>query len=139
MPCFSTFCCGYGLRSSGSFIGYISIIVYLKLFVISVIFLLNINNRIDESEGNSNASFWSQISSAFRVRSSRNEIENFVGELKSEEKISLRAFINDVVRIFSGNLETLLEIFQDVVQKWENFTIFSAFLNFIINFLRHLL
>lgn len=85
MPCFSNFCCGYGLRSGGSFIGYFSILVYIKLFVISVIFLLNIQNRIDESEGNSNASFLSQLSSVFRVRSSQIEIESFVGELKSED------------------------------------------------------
>jgi serine protease inhibitor len=88
MPCFSSFCCGYGLRSGGSFVGYFSILVYIKLFVLSVILLLNINNRIDESEGNSNASFWSQLANTFRIRSSRSEIEIFVAELKSETQNS---------------------------------------------------
>lgn len=86
MPCFSNFCCGYGLRSGGSFIGYFSIIVYVKLLIISVIFLVNIKNRIDESDESSGWNFFNQVSNVFRVQSSSYEIESSVEELKSENE-----------------------------------------------------
>lgn len=86
MPCFNNFCCGYGLRSGGSFIGYFSITVYIKLSVISLIFLLNIKNRIDESEGNTEWNFINQLSNFFRVKSSNYENESSVEELKSESE-----------------------------------------------------
>lgn len=81
MPCFNNFCCGYGLRSGGSFIGYFSITVYIKLFILSVIFLWCIKNRIDESEGLVGWSF----SNLLRFRANNYEIESIVQELRSEK------------------------------------------------------
>lgn len=85
MPCFSNFCCGYGLRSGGSFIGYVSITVYIKLLVLCVIFLWCIKSRIDESEGLDEFNFFNQFSNLLRVRSNNYEIESSIQELKSEK------------------------------------------------------
>lgn len=84
MPCFSNFCCGYGLRSGGSFIGYFSIVVYVKLFILCVIFLCCIKARIDDSEGLDGFSFVKQFSNLLKVRSSNYEIESSLKELKGE-------------------------------------------------------
>lgn len=84
MPCFSNFCCGYGLRSGGSFIGYFSIVVYVKLFILCVIFLYCIRARIDDSEGLDGFSFVKQFSNLLKVRSSNYEIESSLKELKGE-------------------------------------------------------
>lgn len=85
MPCFSNFCCGYGLRSGGSFIGYLSITVYMKLFILCVTFLWCIKNRIDESDGIDDFSFLKQFSNLLRVRSNNFEIESSIQELKSKK------------------------------------------------------
>lgn len=85
MPCFSTFCCGYGLRSGGSFIGYFSIVIYVKLFILCLIVLCCIKNRIDESEGIVEGSYFNQVSNLLRIRSSNFELENSLQELKSEK------------------------------------------------------
>ncbi|CRK86203.1 CLUMA_CG000359, isoform A [Clunio marinus] len=83
MPCLSTFCCGYGLRSGGSFIGYFSILVYIKLLILCLIFLGIIKYRIDESEGNNSWSIINQISNLIRVRSNIYTLEASLQELKT--------------------------------------------------------
>ena len=131
MPCFSNFCCGYGLRSGGSFIGYFSIIIYVKFSVISVIFWLNINNRIDESEGNSNASILSQLSSAFRVKSAQDEIESFVGELKSENQNVLENIFKLYVQFA---ISRYFELFL-LPNPYNNLKVYSLILIFYLLFL----
>ena len=82
MPCFKHFCCGYGLRSGGSFIGYYSIATYVKLIILCIVYLCFIKSRIDETEGVE--SFFNQVTYFLRVRSSNRDIEESVRELKSE-------------------------------------------------------
>lgn len=90
MPCFSNFCCGYGLRSGGSFIGYFSIIIYVKLLILCVIFLWSIKTRIDESEGIDDSDVFNKLSRLLRVRSNNYELESSIQELKSEKVLMLK-------------------------------------------------
>lgn len=78
MACCTTFCCGYSLRSGGSFVGYISIIVYICLFMLSIIFLNRLQNRIDELERVSVKSF--------RSKAIRTNYEVLVEDLKGESE-----------------------------------------------------
>ena len=86
MPCLSTFCCGYSLKSGGSFIGYVSAFVYIKLFILCVIVLWCIKLRIDDSgiEGRG-WNILNRFSSFVRARANDNEIEETLQDLKSEQ------------------------------------------------------
>jgi hypothetical protein len=87
MPCFSSFCCGYGLRSGGSVIGYFSIAVYVKLMILCLVFLWCIKERIEDSEGAiSGYSLFNEVTSIFRSKPKHFEIENTLRELKSEHE-----------------------------------------------------
>ena len=84
MPCLNTFCCGYNLRSGGSFIGYVSIIIYLLLNVLCVIVLWSIKLRIDDAGISGRG--WNvldRFSSFIRTRADDYEIEETLQDLKS--------------------------------------------------------
>jgi hypothetical protein len=85
MPCLSTFCCGYNLRSGGSFIGYVSIVIYSLLNVLCVIVLWSIKLRIDDAGAAGRGwNVFNRFSTFIRARSSDNEIEETLQDLKSE-------------------------------------------------------
>lgn len=77
LACCSKFCCGYNLRSGGSFVGYLSILVYTSLFVLSAIFLSRMIDRIDELE--------KSPPRTFRSKTSQKNFEIFVEDLKGEK------------------------------------------------------
>lgn len=87
----SKFCCGYNLRTGGSFVGYLSITIYICLFVLSAIFLSRLIDRIDELEK-------SAPTRNFRSKASQKNFEVFVEDLKGKKKkqfkvkFNLRAF-----------------------------------------------
>lgn len=90
LACCSKFCCGYNLRTGGSFVGYLSIIVYICLFVLSAIFLSRLIDRIDELEK-------SAPTRNFRSKASQKNFEVFVEDLKGENwgvkvKLNLKTF-----------------------------------------------
>lgn len=84
MPCFSYFCCGYTLRTGGQVIGYISLLIYTLLSVLCVIFLWCMEHRIDEGQAVNHRPLYNHVTQLLRLRSSQDEIENSIQELKSE-------------------------------------------------------
>ncbi|KAG5668410.1 hypothetical protein PVAND_016350 [Polypedilum vanderplanki] len=80
MSCVSTFCCGYSLRSGGSFIGYFSIFVYMLLTVLCIIVLWCIKLRIDDASPNSGV--LKSVSFFIRARTNNNEVEETLQDLK---------------------------------------------------------
>lgn len=88
MPCLSSFCCGYSLKSGGSFIGYVSAFVCVLLFILCVIVLWCIKLRIDDAGIDGRGfNIFNRFSSFIRARASDNEIEETLQDLKSEKKI----------------------------------------------------
>lgn len=85
MPCLKNFCCGYSLRSGGSFIGYVSIVIFIKLFILCVIVLWCIKLRIDDAGIDGRGwNVLNRFSTFIRARASNNEIEETLQDLKSE-------------------------------------------------------
>lgn len=84
MPCLRNFCCGYSLRSGGSFIGYVSVAFYVKLFILCVIVLWCIKLRIDDAGIDGRGwNVLNRFSSFIRARANNNEIEETLQDLKS--------------------------------------------------------
>ncbi|CAG9800838.1 unnamed protein product [Chironomus riparius] len=81
MPCLNSFCCGYSLKSGGSFIGYFSIFIYGILLLLCIIVLWCIKLRIDDA-GIGSWSLFYRFSNYIRARSSDNEIEETLQDLK---------------------------------------------------------
>jgi uncharacterized membrane protein len=92
MPCFSYFCCGYTLRTGGQVIGYVSLLIYALLSVLCVIFLWCIKNRIDEGQSVNHRPLYNHVTQLLRLRSSQEEIENSIQELKSESRYNFIVF-----------------------------------------------
>lgn len=87
----SKFCCGYNLRTGGSVVGYLSIIFYISLFLLSIIYLSRLQNRIDELE---------KITT-FRSKTSRKNYETFLEDLKGENKVVNQELESDHLLSFS--------------------------------------
>lgn len=100
MPYFNYFCCGYRLRSGGSFIGFFSISVYAKILLLCIIVLWTIKSRIDDIEGSRGWSFFNKVSNVLRVRSSNQELENSLQELRGEDKVSEIDIYKKIITFF---------------------------------------